>query len=163
MKKLFSFNRGSDHNKPMKIDPTLPHVPPPNEQPEIQSNEELSLGVLVEIATSIWRTRNKMVSPETGQPLDQMRAAYRSLQSAWDTLHETGLEVLDHTGEPFDTGRSMVAMAFQPTPGLNRETVIETLKPTIYFRNTQIQMGEVIVGVPERDKANPNENTQQES
>jgi len=44
---------------------------------------------------------------------------------------------------------SLKVISFQPTPGLGRERVIETIKPTIYFKGKAIQMGEVIVGRPE--------------
>jgi hypothetical protein len=44
---------------------------------------------------------------------------------------------------------SLKVLCFQPTPGLRRERVIETIKPTIYFKGKTIQMGEVIVGKPE--------------
>jgi hypothetical protein len=40
-------------------------------------------------------------------------------------------------------------MSFQPTVGLTRDMIIETIKPTIYFKDNLVQTGEVIVGTPE--------------
>lgn len=104
---------------------------------------------LAQVATGLWRLRRKMVEPGTERPLAEMRRAYRHLQATWDSLAEAGLEILDHTDTPFDSGMSLKVLAFQPTPGLSRERVIETIKPTVYFADRHLQMGEVIVGTPE--------------
>jgi hypothetical protein len=106
--------------------------------------------MLADVGTGLWRLRQKMVRPGTSEPLDDMRRAYRHLESVWDTLAQSGLEIQDHTDTLFDSGLSLKVIAFQPTPGLGREMVIETIKPTIYYKGQSIQMGEVIVGTPER-------------
>ncbi|MCM2256029.1 MAG: hypothetical protein NDJ94_10195 [Vicinamibacteria bacterium] len=103
---------------------------------------------LAEAATGLWRLRQKMLEPGSDRPLENMRRPYRHLQSTWDVLAQAGLQVIDHTGAPFDEGLALRVLAFQPTPGLARETVIETVKPTLYFRDAPLQMGEVIVGTP---------------
>ena len=64
---------------------------------------------------------------------------------------EAGIEIQDHTGDPWDHRRSIKAIAYQPTAGLQREVVIETLRPTVYYKTSHIQMGEVIVGTPEAE------------
>jgi hypothetical protein len=109
------------------------------------------MNLLSNVGTGLWRLRNKMVQPGTGEPLDEMRRAFRHLQSTLDVLEEAGVEILDHTGELVPEGGiySLKAIAYQPTPGINRERVIETIKPTIYFKDQMIQMGEVIIGTPE--------------
>jgi len=40
-------------------------------------------------------------------------------------------------------------IAFQPTAGITREIITETIKPTIYRNDTIVQIGEVIVAVSE--------------
>jgi hypothetical protein len=60
------------------------------------------------------------------------------------------VKIYDHTGEEFDAGRSIKVLAYQPTPGLTRERVTDTIKPTIYVHDDLVQIGEVIVGTPER-------------
>jgi hypothetical protein len=104
---------------------------------------------LAEVGTGLWRLRQKMIQPGTNKPLEEMRRAYRHFESVWDTLAKDGVEILDHTGEEFDAGRSIKVLAYQPTPGLRRERVTETIKPTIYAKDDLVQMGEVIVGTPE--------------
>jgi hypothetical protein len=101
------------------------------------------------LGTGLWRLRNKMVQPETGRPLEEMRRAYRHFESVWDALAAQGVKVYDHTGEPFEPGRLLRVMSFQPMTGLLRDTIIETIMPTVYFKDDLIQQGEVIVGTPD--------------
>ena len=51
---------------------------------------------------------------------------------------------------------SLKVLAFQPTPGLTRERIVETIKPTIYFADQTLQMGEVIVATPEDSESSFN-------
>ncbi len=126
--------------------------------------QELALGeqefyFIADISTGLWRLKQKMVKPGTNQPLEEMQRAYRHLESVWDALTQAGAEIMDYTNNPFDAGMSLKVIAYQPVPGLERERVIETIKPTVYFRGKQIQMGEVIVGRPEKGEtpsSNPN-------
>ncbi|MCR4439150.1 MAG: hypothetical protein QHJ34_09525 [bacterium] len=111
--------------------------------------------LLADIASGLWRLRQKMVNPGTNRPLDGMQRPFRHLESVWDALIQAGAQILHHTDKPFDPGMSLKVISFQPAPGLERERVIETIKPTIYFRGRQIHMGEVIVGTPERHETRP--------
>ena len=106
--------------------------------------------MLADVATGLWRLRQKMLQPGTDQPLEEMRRVYRSFASAWDALMEAGITIQDHTDTPFNAGLRLRVLAYQPTPGIARETVIETLRPTIYYKQQLLQAGEVIVGTPER-------------
>jgi hypothetical protein len=112
------------------------------------SDSELT-PLLRDIGIGLWRLRQKMVEPGTDRPLEEMRRAYRHCQSVWDALSEAGVEIQDHTGDPYDSGLSLSVLAFQPMPDLERERIIETVKPSIYYKKHRIQMGEVIVGRPE--------------
>ena len=62
-----------------------------------------------------------------------------------------GIEIKDHTGKTVDAGDALNIVAYQPSVDLTRNTVIETLRPTIYFKEKIIQNGEVIVGKPEKE------------
>jgi hypothetical protein len=104
--------------------------------------------LLRNMATGLWRIRQKMLEPESDKPLPGMQKAYRHLQSAWDVLSEAGGEIRDHTGTPYDPGLSLSVVAHQPTQGIARELIIETIKPSVYFNDVMIQMGEVVVGTP---------------
>jgi hypothetical protein len=106
--------------------------------------------VMAEVGTGLWRLRKKMVQPDTNRPHDEMRSAYRHLESVWDVLSQFGLEIRDHTGEAVpETGTyALKVITYQPTAGLVRERVVETIKPSIYWNNDTLQIGEVIVGTP---------------
>ncbi len=112
--------------------------------------------VLAQLATGLWRLRQKMVEPGTDRPQEEMRKAFRHFQSIWDLLTESGVQIQDHTNTPFDAGLSLKVLTYQPTPGLTRERVIETVKPSVYHDGRAIQMGEVIVGTPEKPRTQGN-------
>ncbi len=118
--------------------------------------------MLADVATELWRLRERMLQPGTDQPLAEMRRAYRSFESAWDTLMEAGISIEEHTGSSFIAGMSLRVLAFQPTPGITRETVIQTLRPSVYYEQQLIQEGEVIVGTPEDAKPEQTPRTSEE-
>lgn len=111
--------------------------------------ETASTKLLAEIATNLWRLRQKILQPGTDQPLEEMRQVYRPFEAAWNTLLGAEIEILDHTGSPFNSGLLLHVLAFQPTPDIAQEIVIETIRPTVYYKRQIIQPGEVIVGMPE--------------
>jgi hypothetical protein len=120
---------------------------------EILSSKEAPQGgeqerLMADIATRLWRMRRRMVSPDSDQPLEAMRPAFRDLQSMWDLLAQAGVEIVDHTGLQYRSGMALKVLAFQPAAGLPRETVIETIRPTILIKSHHVQMGEVVVGTP---------------
>jgi hypothetical protein len=123
-------------------------IPPP-----IVFDEETYAHVLADVATGMWRLRDKMLRPGTDQPLDEMHRAYRSFESAWDALMEAGFTIQDHTNSLFNAGMFLRVLAFQPTAGIARETVIQTVRPSVYYKQQLIQPGEVIVGTPEEAKS----------
>ena len=129
------------------IDALSTPVPPP-----VVFDEESYTRVLADVATELWRLRDKMLQPGTDQPLAEMRRAFRSFESAWDALMEAGITIEEHTNSLFVAGMSLRVLAFQPTPGLARETVIQTLRPSVYYKQQLIQAGEVIVGTPVEGK-----------
>ncbi len=106
------------------------------------------LRFLVQLATGLWRLRQKMLLPGSTEPLEEMRRAWRHFESVWDQLKTVGLDVQDHTGEAYHAGSSLHVVAFQPTDGVTAECISETIRPTIYFRGQLAQTGEVIVSTP---------------
>lgn len=117
---------------------------------DYQKLTDFVVTLLADLGTGLWRLRQKMVQPGTAEPLDEMRRAFRHLESTWDVLIRAGVEIQDHTGEDVPEGGvyALRAIAYEPTSGLSREQVIETIKPSIYFNKRMIQMGEVVIGTP---------------
>ena len=110
-----------------------------------------------DLSTHVWRLRQKMLEPGTDRPKESFRRECRYMEALWDSLAQAGIKIQEHTGKPFDAGLALKVLAYQPTPGINRERVQDTVKPTIYYQGKHIQMGEVIVESPQSN-ANPNPN-----
>jgi hypothetical protein len=124
----------------------LAQAPPASKDDEL-SKEQMQM--LADVGTGLWRLKQKMVQPGSSLPLPEMRRAYRHLEYTWEALTEAGIEIQDHIDSLFDSGLSLQVIAFQPMHGVKQEKVIETIKPSIYYRGNRIQMGQVIVGTPE--------------
>ena len=108
--------------------------------------------MLSDLCTGLWRLRRRMVDPATDRPLEEMRKPFRHLESVWDTLADAAVDIRDHTNEPVPEYGSigLNVLAYQPMPGMTRERVIETVKPSIYVGERLVQMGQVIIGTPEK-------------
>ena len=105
--------------------------------------------VLADVVTNLWRTTRKVLGD--GEPDRAQRQAARHLRATWSTLAEAGVEAKDHDGLQFDSGMSLDVAAYETRPGLTAETVVETVQPSVYRAGRCIQIGQVIVGQPERD------------
>ena len=128
-------------------------VPNQRIQPAPVTDEAAPL--FAKLATNVWRLRARMVDPASDRPREEFRLAYRHLESLWDALAGADVRIVDHTGTPFDSGLSLRVLSFEPKEGLTRETVIETLRPTIFHKDKRIQIGEVIVGSPPETQTTP--------
>lgn len=117
-------------------------APPSNEWGDKQ------LKFLAEIATQLWRLRRKMLKQGTEVPVEGMESPYRHVSALWDTVIQEGIEVSDPINRTIDPGMALKILTFQPMPGITKEAVIETIRPSIYFRDRLIQMAEVVAGRP---------------
>ena len=122
-------------------------------EPALSTQDSVQIGILADIGTGLWRLRQKMLQPGTEQPLEEMRRAYHHLESTLDALDRADIKIQDHTGElvPEGGGLKLKVLAYQPLAGITHNKVLETIKPTIYYKDQMIQMGEVIVSTPEGD------------
>jgi hypothetical protein len=107
---------------------------------------------LIALAMNAWRIRVKLTDsnrePREEIGKDEMKKINRYCDAMFESLSGIGMEVKDRTGDAFDYGLPEKVVIAQPQPGLTREIIIETIRPTIYW-NTQIaQPGEVVIGTP---------------
>jgi hypothetical protein len=102
---------------------------------------------LADIATNAWKAKLKMIG-SGGEVKDEMRRVYRHVEAILTNLATLGLEIRDHTGDAFDYGLPIRVVTTQPTAEIAKDTVIETIRPTIYWQHQIIQMGEVVIGTP---------------
>jgi hypothetical protein len=109
---------------------------------------EKMIKAIADLATNAWKAKAKMVDSASGEARDDMKRVYRHIEGMFESFQEMGLEIKDHTGEIFDYGLPLKVVTTQPTPGITKERVIETLKPTIYWQEQIIQLGEVVIATP---------------
>jgi hypothetical protein len=127
-----------------------PKPPAPVEtaaKPSAEAPDELS-PALGELATQVWRAIGKTVDPATGQPREEMRRVHRHVEGALDMLKQMGLTMNDWVNQPYDAGLPVKVVSFQPKPGLERDTIVEAVRPTVIWKDRLLQVGEVVVGTP---------------
>jgi hypothetical protein len=147
-------------------EPDPPAEPEPD-PPAKAEPDRLDQKALISAATNLWQARRKVIqlaedaNALAGQAKDiealaqeaedvkaRVRQAERYLRRCDEALADAGLVVRDHDGEAFNAGRSLEALVFHPDASLTVETVLETVRPSIFLRDHRIQMGQVIVGRP---------------
>lgn len=114
--------------------------------------------LIADIATGVWRMRNKFSMVNIEDLPDEMKKANRHLESVWDALASAKVETRDHTSEKYVPGMALKVIAFQPTPHVQAERITETIKPSVFYKDTLIQVGEVIVATPDTTELKNNAN-----
>ena len=99
-----------------------------------------------------WKLHQRMIEAGTGEAKEEFRQLARHVGTIRDRLSDLGLQIQDHTGNPYDSGLSLEVLAFQPIDGIASEVVIETIRPSLYLREHRILRGQVIVGTPKGDQ-----------
>jgi len=105
------------------------------------------LKAMADIATNVWKAKVKMLD-SSGETREEMKRVYRHVEGVMESFKEIGLEVKDHTGDAFDYGLPLNVVTTQPTQGITKESVIETIKPTVYWQKQILQRGEVVIATP---------------
>src|ERR1019366_347264 len=103
---------------------------------------------MADIATHVWRAKAKMLDATSGEVKEDMKRVYRHVEGVIDALKQMDIEIKDHTGDAFDYGMPLTVVTSQPTEGITREIIVETLRPTIYWQNNIVQRGEIVLGTP---------------
>ena len=141
--------------KPESAD--APAALPPEAQPSAAPGEGApDEGALATAVTNLWRAQRKLTAAgERPSPRD--RQASRYLRTCTEALADAGLVVQDHDGDVFNAGRAIEVLVYQENPALTAETVIETVRPSVYLHGRLVQMGQVIVGTPSPSVEGKNE------
>lgn len=119
---------------------------------QLKAQVELSENIIrraCEVATNAWRAKAKMLDPETKEPREEMVRVFRHIENILEGINLMGLRLWDPIDELYDSGMALKVVAFQPTAGMQKERVLETVRPSVYWNDKLIQMGEVVVGTPE--------------
>lgn len=121
--------------------------------PALQNDDSPLAKALAEVGLNCWRLKRRLVDPETGEPLEGMSIACRHADALMDSLKAVGYEFEDLMGKTYDIGLVQRAIAYEPTPGILKETIVKTVRPTIRLNGQLIDRGEVVVGTPLEQKA----------
>lgn len=105
---------------------------------------------IVDLGTGIWRIRRKIKGLK--RVPKEIKEALFSLESTWASMSEGGVEIVDHVGSNPPKNEARV-VEVRDVPDLEKEQVIEALKPTILLHGEVVQKGEVVVGRPASPKA----------
>lgn len=124
--------------KPVRITPKAESAPTVDEKS------------LANLATNAWRAKTKMVDPVSGEVREDMKRVYRHIEAMFDSLKSLGVEIIDKTNHTFDSGMALNVISFEQTPGLSKQEIKETIKPSIMWQGRLIQIGDVIVGTPQK-------------
>ncbi len=116
-------------------------VPPP----ETANPHDSAVAAL---ATHIWRAQMRLLDPKTGEPREETRRLYRHIEGALEAFTAMGVRLSDWLDQPYDAGLPVKVISFQPTPDVARDTVIEAVRPAVFWQDRLLQVGEVIVGIP---------------
>ena len=111
-------------------------------------DDDLAAG-LAALATNVWRAKGKMIDPATGEPREESRRPYRHVAAAFEAFAQLGVRLSDWRDQPFDAGLPVKVLSFQPTADLAQDTIIEVVRPAVFWHDRLLQVGEVIVGIPE--------------
>lgn len=108
---------------------------------------------VISIATYAWRIRGK-VADSSGDlnsdcSKDDIKKVLRYVDGIVDALAGIDIDIKDRTGQPFDYGLPEKVVTAVAQPGICREMIRETLRPTIYWRSQIVQQGEIILATPE--------------
>jgi len=115
------------------------------------------------IATNVWRIRSKVIGLDGSVADDiskeDLRKVARYIDTMFESLGSIGIEIKDRTGEHFDYGMPEKVVMTLPQPGINKERIVETLRPTIYWRSQIAQLGEVVIASPTEVEETPEKQT----
>jgi hypothetical protein len=124
---------------------------------QIEKLRELQDGwtsAFCEIAIHAWRARRRMTDKHSGEVKEEHKATHRSVEGIIATLKGIGFDLRDREGEGYDFGLPEKVIASEKRPGISREIVAETIRPSIFYRDQLIKPGEIIIATPE-DAATP--------
>jgi hypothetical protein len=132
-----------------QVNAPAPAAPVSGSTPPIPGAAPEGMGPsIATLATQIWRTKAKLVDTATGEPREEARKVYRHVEGALEALGQMGITLNDWLNQPYDPGLPVKVITFQPTTGIVRDTVVETVRPTVIWKDQLLQLGEVVVGIP---------------
>lgn len=111
----------------------------------------LSMELISSLAIEIWRLEKRINRAKDSMVKYEDEGATSILdqiQRIKDIFKKQGIEVREYTDTAYNDGMSVKALHFEEIDGLpkGKMKVMETVKPSVYFKGQIIFHGEVIVG-----------------
>lgn len=100
-------------------------------------------------ATEVWRLEKRVIqSKSTSRDGEESSLLQEQLQRIKDVLTKQEIEIQESTGTTYNDGMSLKVLHVEEVDGLPKGAmqIVETVKPTIYFKGEVICHGEIIVG-----------------
>ena len=103
------------------------------------------------LAIEFWRLEKRLEKGKESLNEEKERevnSVFDQIQRIKDVFKRQEIEVKEHTGDKYNDGMSVKALHFEEIDNLpeGEMKIIETIKPSVYFKGTAIFHGEVIVG-----------------
>ena len=134
-------------------------VIPPSQLEKLMKGQNLGLNgdtydvssLVANLAIEFWRLEKRLEKEKESLSQDKERGAnsvFDQIQRIKDVFKKQEIEVKEHKGDKYNDGMSVKALHFEEMDNLpeGEMRIIETIKPSVYFKGTVIFHGEVIVG-----------------
>jgi len=107
-------------------------------------------GFITDLCTKLWRVDKQLAELARRVEAPELQRLMRRFDELKDVLHAEHIEWHDYSGQKYDPGLAPRVLTLQPTAGLaeGQESILETVKPTVYRQGKLLAPGEVIVGIP---------------
>jgi hypothetical protein len=112
------------------------------------------LKTIAAVATALWRVRTKLEAESKVVLPSELRHLPRHIESAWDALAAGGFEVQDHKGQLYVPGMAVNPVTYTPDPSVPPNTIVESLKPSLFWKDLLIQRADVILAAPADGSSN---------
>lgn len=86
--------------------------------------------------------KRKKTLERTLVPLKNLSKRYERILKV---LEKNGFQIMEFDGRKFDDGMSIKVLGYDSKEGVEEDTIIETVKPAIFFNDRQYMKAEVIV------------------
>jgi hypothetical protein len=116
---------------------------------QVQQRNEAWTIALCEIAIHAWRAQRRMKDRHSGEVKEEHKATHRNIEGILNTLESVGFTLRDREGEGYDYGLPEKVIASEKRPGISREIVAETIRPSIFYTDQLIKPGEIVIATPE--------------
>lgn len=117
-------------------------------QQALKESVDQQLKNMTLVCNGIWRIQQNVNLSIKEQSTSRLLRTKRHVDTLVEQIGTLGYSFKDHTGEVYDTGNKIMVLSTEPTEGLTSEKVIETVKPSVFYKGELLQSGEVIVGTP---------------